>query len=134
MQITFGIIFFFSTAVWGDSTQAQVHQSHDGHNHYEMLDGVELEVDPSRLAKFIASLSNVQVAVVSVKGMVCDFCARGIEKTFYDDKSVEKVNVDLGAGKVLVAYSNTKKIDVDEIKNMFLINGQTATNVIIKEL
>ena len=23
--------------------------------------------------------------------MVCDFCARGIEKTFYDDKEVKKI-------------------------------------------
>ena len=66
--------------------------------------------------------------------MVCDFCARGIEKTFYDDKQVKKVDVDLSTGKVLVAYSNTKRIDIEEIKNIFLINGQTATNVIIKEL
>ena len=66
--------------------------------------------------------------------MVCDFCARGIEKTFYDDKEVKKVDVDLSTGKVLVAYSNTKRIDIEEIKNIFLINGQTATNVIIKEL
>ena len=66
--------------------------------------------------------------------MVCDFCARGIEKTFYDDKLVQKVNVDLNAGKVFVAYSYTKKISVDEIKNIFLINGQTATSVVIKEI
>ena len=59
---------------------------------------------------------------------------KGNRKTFYDDKDVKKVSVDLGAGKVLVAYSDTKKIDVDEIKNIFLINGQTATNVIINQL
>ena len=131
MQITFGIIFFFSTAVWGDSTQAQVHQSHDGHNHYEMLDGVELEVDPSRLAKFIASLSNVQVAVVSVKGMVCDFCARGIEKTFTKDNHVKKIDVDLSKGKVLIAYGKEKKIDYEDVKQKIQANGQNATDIMI---
>ena len=35
---------------------------------------------------FVKDLSNVKIAIVDVKGMVCDFCARGIEKTFYDDK------------------------------------------------
>ena len=110
---------------------------HDSDNHayiHKNIDGSNTAIDQNKYNIFVKDLSNVKIAIVDVKGMVCDFCARGIEKTFYDDKSVEKVNVDLGAGKVLVAYSNTKKIDVDEIKNIFLINGQTATNVIIKEL
>ena len=93
-----------------------------------------IEVNQDKFKQFVNGLSNVNVAIVDVKGMVCDFCARGIEKTFYDDKEVMKVNVDLNAGKVLVAYLSTKKIDIEEIKNIFLINGQTATNVTIKEL
>jgi copper chaperone CopZ len=32
---------------------------------------------------------------VSVKGMVCSFCAQGIKKTFSAQKEVEKVAVDL---------------------------------------
>ena len=110
---------------------------HDSHNHsytHKNVDGSNTEIDQNKYNVFVKDLSDVKIAIVDVKGMVCDFCARGIEKTFYDDKSVKKVDVDLGAGKVLVAYSNTKKIDVDEIKNIFLINGQAATNVIIKEL
>ena len=35
-------------------------------------------------AEFTSSLSNMQIVVVDVNGMVCDFCARGIEKTFYN--------------------------------------------------
>ena len=110
--------------------------SDHGHDH-DMQHNVSnsyIEVNQDKFKKFVNGLSNVNVAIVDVKGMVCDFCARGIEKTFYDDKEVMKVNVDLNAGKVLVAYLSTKKIDIEEIKNIFLINGQTATNVIIKEL
>ena len=59
---------------------------------------------------------------------------RPVFKTVYADQSVKKVNVDLSAGKVLVAYLDTKKIDIEEIKNIFLINGQTATKVVIREL
>tara|TARA_B100000941_G_scaffold134555_1_gene95442 strand:+ start:5663 stop:5965 length:303 start_codon:yes stop_codon:yes gene_type:complete len=98
------------------------------------VDGSKTKIDLDKYNNFVSDLSSGQIAIVDVKGMVCDFCARGIEKTFYDDKEVKKVSVDLGAGKVLVAYSDTKKIDVDEIKNIFLINGQTATNVIINQL
>ena len=107
------------------------------HNHDQMHSSVHshnTEINQDKYNSFINDLSNAKIAIIDVKGMVCDFCARGIEKTFYDDKLVQKVNVDLNAGKVFVAYSYIKKISVDEIKNIFLINGQTATNVIIKEL
>ena len=109
------------------------HNHNVGHTHLN-VDGSQSEVDPDKYKNFISGLSNEQVAIIDVKGMVCDFCARGIEKTFYDDKEVKKVNVDLGSGKVFVAYSKAKEIDVNEIKNIFLINGQTATKVIINKL
>ena len=84
--------------------------------------------------EFTSSLSNMQIVVVDVNGMVCDFCARGIEKTFYNDNDVKKVKVSLEQGKVLIAYSLNKKVDLDEIKNIFLSNGQTATDIIIKNI
>ena len=85
-------------------------------------------------AEFTSSLSNMQIVVVDVNGMVCDFCARVIEKTFYNDNDVKKVKVSLERGKVLIAYSLNKKVDLDEIKNIFLSNGQTATDIVIKNI
>ena len=104
------------------------------HNKHEDISVAYKEVSQDKYNAFVKDLSNVNIAIIDVTGMVCDFCARGIEKTFYDDKKVKKVDVDLSTGKVLVAYSNTKQIDIEEIKNIFLSNGQTATNIIIKEL
>ena len=137
----FKIIFLFITLQLSSVSYIHAydmhdHRSHDhsmGHVHVD-VDGSKSKIDPDKYKDFISDLSAEQVAIIDVKGMVCDFCARGIEKTFYDDKEVKKVSVDLGAGKVLVAYSKSKKINVDEIKNIFLINGQTATNVIINQL
>jgi cation transport ATPase len=74
------------------------------------------------------------VAIISVSGMVCDFCARGIEKTFTRDKSVLKVDVDLSGGKVLIAYSSEKSIDFKDIKMKIMSNGQNATDLQIIEL
>ena len=71
---------------------------------------------------------------VDVNGMVCDFCARGIEKTFYDDALVKRVLVSLETGKVLIAYDNSKKVDFGEIKNIFLSNGQSATGMTLKKI
>ena len=70
-----------------------------------------------------------QVAIISVSGMVCDFCARGIEKTFAKDKTVLKVDVDLSGGKVLIAYSQDKNINFEEIQKKILSNGQNATDI-----
>lgn len=106
-----------------------MHHSHEGHAHEELVDGEKLEVNPERFDKFVANLSNAQVAVVSVKGMVCDFCARGIEKTFQKDKNVKKIDVDLSQGKVLVAFDKGIEINFEDIKKKILANGQNATGM-----
>ncbi len=108
------------------STDDGMH-NHDGHLHQKLVDGENLEVDPDRYKKFLNGLTDSQVAVVSVKGMVCDFCARGIEKTFIKDKTVKKIDVDLNKGKVLIAYEMERKIDFEEIKAKIVMNGQNAT-------
>jgi len=66
---------------------------------------------------------------VSVSGMVCDFCARGIEKIFSKDKSVLKLDVDLSGGKVLIAFDKDQIIDFEDIKKKILSNGQNATDL-----
>ena len=81
-------------------------------------------MDPERYKKFLNGLTDSQVAVVSVKGMVCDFL---IEKTFIKDKTVKKIDVDLNKGKVLIAYEMDRKIDFEEIKAKIVMNGQNAT-------
>ena len=110
------------------------HHSHKNHANETMVDGKDLQVDPDRFNKFTKNLSSCNIAVVSVTGMVCDFCARGIEKTFKKDKSVLAIDVDLAKGKVLVAYEKSRAIDFDEIKNKILINGQNATDLEILEI
>ena len=101
-----------------------IHQH--SHSHDVYVQGEKLEVDEKRFKKFLDGLTSSQVAVVNVNGMVCDFCARGIEKTFVKDKAVKRVDVDLERGKVLIAYTKEKEIDFDEIKSKILANGQNA--------
>ena len=107
------------------------HMHQHSHSHDVYVQGEKLEVDEKRFRKFLDGLSNSQVAVVNVNGMVCDFCARGIEKAFMRDKSVKKIDVDLERGKVLIAYKKEKEIDFDEIKNKILVNGQNAIDFAI---
>ena len=108
-------------------------KQHD-HNAHVAVDGSKTKLDDTMYNKFVSDLGSSQVVIVDVNGMVCDFCARGIEKTFYDDPLVKKVLVSLETGKVLIAYDNAKKVDFGEIKNIFLSNGQSATDMILKKI
>ena len=110
-------------------TYAENSHQHNGHIHETLVDGEKLEVDPEQFDNFVEGLPQSQIAIVSVKGMVCDFCARGIEKTFRKDKTIQKINVDLSRGKVILAYSMDKEIVREEISHNILINGQNMTDL-----
>jgi copper chaperone CopZ len=116
------------------TSQAQDHEmgdmhSHKGHMHEQMVDGKALTVDADRFDKFVSDIAGDQIAVISVQGMVCDFCARGIEKTFGKDNTVTKIDVDLASGKVLLAYSPETEIDRAVIEKNILNNGLNATAI-----
>jgi copper chaperone CopZ len=135
MKIFFIIVFLVSTFVSAqDNYDHHDHHSHEGHLHEQMVDGEKLEVDVERFDKFVEGLKDKQIAVVSVKGMVCDFCAQGIEKTFKKDKTVAKIDVDLNKGKVFIAYQMNTKIDFEKIKKMIVSNGQNATKLQVLKL
>ena len=127
--ITFSLTTFANNPNEEHQHSHHQHHSHEGHMHEMLVDGKKLEVDPIRFDRFVENLSNAQIAVVDVNGMVCDFCARGIEKAFQKDSSIKKIDVDLSKGKVLLAYSNEVEIDFDDIKEKILANGQNATGM-----
>ena len=128
------LLSIFTTVTWAENPHEHMHHSHEGHLHEQLVDGKKLEVDPVRFDKFVMGLENSQIAVVNVQGMVCDFCARGIEKTFKKDKNVKKIDVDLSKGKVLIAYNKNQEIKFDDIKEKILINGQNAIDMTIINL
>ena len=125
------LLTIFTSITWAENPHDHMHHSHEGHLHEQLVDGKKLEVDPMRFDKFVMGLKDSQIAVVNVQGMVCDFCARGIEKTFKKDKNVKKIDVDLSKGKVLIAYNNSQEIKFDDIKEKILINGQNAIDMTI---
>ena len=89
------------------------HGSHNDESHQhsadESVNGSDTAFPEKMFSEFTSDLMNVQIAIVDVSGMVCDFCARGIEKGLYTDDAVKKVGVSLELGKVLIAYSLSKK-------------------------
>jgi len=134
-KLTILLILSLNTVFAMDNHNHGMHHNHDMNKHtYDTTNADPKYTSEELYNSFVANLVDSQVAVVDVNGMVCDFCARGIEKTFYKDKDVKKVNVSLENGIVLIAYKNSKNIDIEEIKNIFLSNGQTANKVTIKKI
>lgn len=120
-----------------DNHDNHSHSNHDDshqHDSQSDVDGSLLKLDEKMYQRFISNIKEGQIAIIDVNGMVCDFCARGIEKTFYRDKMVKKIKVSLESGKVLIAYDNAKKISFEEIANIFLNNGQTAVGFELRKL
>ena len=120
------LMLLFATASIGTANENADHAMHQAD---VFVDGSTVDIDPDQIKQFTSDLQGGQVAVVSVMGMVCDFCARGIEKTFKRDKSVAKVDVDLSKGKVLIAFDTEEPIDRAEIDRKILANGQNVTAV-----
>ena len=108
--------------------------SHETHNHEVFADGSKIKLNSQRFNNFIKDSFQLQIAIINVKGMVCEFCARGIEKTFFKDPNVKKIDVDLSSGKVLIAYKLGVKINFNEIRDNILSNGLEATSMEIVEI
>ena len=134
MQHLQALIILLSFA-WGSvAIAAPDHTSDHQHQHQHQNVEPSAALASKRYNAFIEDLSESNVAIVKVLGMVCDFCARGIEKTFKKDQHVRKVDVDLANGQVLIAYSVDKVIDQVEITDKILANGQNVTAVTVVKI
>ena len=127
-------LLIFSKVLHADNNESLNHYSHKGHMHKEFVKGEKFDINPDRFDSFASGLKQVQIAIVNVNGMVCDFCARGIEKSFSKDVNLKKIDVDLSKGKILLAYDLEKIISFDEIKKLIVENGQNATGIKIIKL
>lgn len=58
------------------------------------------------------SFAYAEQVTVTVKGMVCSFCAQGIKKTFMRKDGVEKVDVDLD--KKLVTITTAQGVSLKD--------------------
>jgi copper chaperone CopZ len=132
-------LIFLTNATYAMDNNHGGHKHSDHHNSHQHksdsgVDGSLVPLDEEMYREFVSNINGGQIAIIDVNGMVCDFCARGIEKTFSKDEMVKKIKVSLESGKVLIAYSDEKNISFEEIANIFLINGQTAVGFMLRKL
>ena len=63
---------------------------------------------------------------VGVKGMVCAFCAHGIEKKFKAQEEVDSINVSLENKFITIKYKDGKTLPQEKITQLLKDSGYEA--------
>jgi len=66
---------------------------------------------------------------IHVKGLVCDFCARSVEKTFGKIKSIDSIKVDLDAGFIRLKLKEGKTLSDEKIAKLIKANGYSLESI-----
>ena len=67
--------------------------------------------------------------VVTVKGMVCSFCAQGLKKTFKKKAEVIDIDVDLDAKLVTIRFQDGKVLPDAEVEEMIKDAGYDVQSI-----
>lgn len=86
-------------------------------------------MEPSRAANSIENAPCEDAINIKVNGLVCDFCARSLEKVFLKRGDVAGIKVDLGKGLVVVAMKPGSTIDDTTLTKLITDSGYNV-NVI----
>ena len=81
------------------------------------------------MLSILASAASAETIKASVNGLVCSFCATGIEKTFKAEAAVEKVHVDLDNKLVTINTKSDQKMDDATVTKLITDAGYTVTNI-----
>lgn len=80
----------------------------------------------------LMALSNAAYAdtiKAGVNGMVCAFCATGVEKSFKAEPAVDSVKVDLETKLVTITTKANQNLDDDVVKKVITEAGYTVTDI-----
>lgn len=77
----------------------------------------------------VSSVAHAETILASVNGMVCAFCATGIEKTFQKQPAVAKVEVDLEKQLVTVSIKEGSTLDDAMVTKLIEGAGYAVTGI-----
>lgn len=66
---------------------------------------------------------------IKVNGLVCDFCARSLEKVFSKKGTVKDIHIDLSKGKIQVIPKVGITLDNDTITKMVTDSGYNVVSI-----
>lgn len=70
-----------------------------------------------------------ETAKVTVKGMVCAFCAQGIKKKFGENPNVQSTEVNLDKKVVDLEFKKEKTLSDEEIKKLITEAGYNVVKI-----
>ncbi|MEG9861244.1 MAG: heavy metal-associated domain-containing protein [Parvularculales bacterium] len=118
--IKFAFITIFAIApVWAGHTEHSHDHAEHGHNN----------VSAEKPVTGTEGASCKDITNIKVNGLVCDFCARAIEKVFSKRDEVASINVDLDNGFVHVVMRSGKTIDDDTLTQLITDSGYNVTSI-----
>lgn len=66
---------------------------------------------------------------MTIDGLVCDFCARALEKTFSKKEEVKDIDVNLDTGLITVFFAPDKTLDDNVLKKSVLDAGYNLKTI-----
>lgn len=88
----------------------------------------KLLLTTAALALF-AGVANAETITASVNGMVCAFCATGIEKSFKTEPAVDAVKVDLESKQVTISTKPNQTLDDAAVTKVITNAGYAVTDI-----
>jgi copper chaperone CopZ len=73
--------------------------------------------------------AKAQEVTIGVKGMVCSFCAQGIERKFKTQPSVDQVKVSLGNKQVKLTLKDGQAISDETVKEILSESGYNVEKI-----
>lgn len=80
--------------------------------------------EPTEMAHAEATMMTVHV-----KGMVCDFCARAVNKVFGKEEAVKGVHVDLDSGEIHVSMKPGMSMTDERVEELVTKSGYSLVSV-----
>jgi copper chaperone CopZ len=81
----------------------------------------------------LSGLAFAETIATTVNGMVCAFCATGIEKTFRKQPEVTTVNINLPKKLVTITTKPGKTLSDAKIKEVVTYSGYTMGKIVRKK-
>lgn len=78
---------------------------------------------------FVPTFAMADEITVTVKGMVCSFCAQGIKKTFGKVDGIKNVDVDLDKKVVKLSVEDGKSLSDDLVKETITDAGYEVLTI-----
>lgn len=78
----------------------------------------------------LAAIVSAETITTTVNGMVCAFCATGIEKTFRKQPEVATVHVDLPRKLVTIQTKPGKTLSDSKVKEIVTYSGYTMGKIV----